>query len=265
VVEEQNGSGQTIKQFLWGLQYIDELVQTSLNSSPTTKSSCDVLYWACQDANWNVLGIVSSTGVLTERYEYSPYGQRTVFTSAGSNDPMVMGCMFNSNKFVISSVAQPYGICEVGHQGLFHDEESGKIYVRSREFDPNLGRWDQRDYLGGYADGMNLYQDERSNPVNMVDPSGKGFIDCCKAIAKLAIAEHNLEWRLLEAIDPDPNHIKSIKQAQNSVENALKTVMDNCGGTAAGAAAIASAKALIEQAEELYQAWQEAGEPIPVP
>jgi RHS repeat-associated protein len=169
VVEEQNGSAQTIKQFLWGLDYIDELIQTSLNSSPTTKSTCDVLYWACQDANWNVLGIVSSTGVLTERYEYSPYGQRQVFTSAGSNDPMVMGCLFNSNKFVISSVAQPYGLCEVGHQGLFHDEESGLIYVRSRHLEN--GRWMQRD--NAYRGGLNLDEALGSNPIRAVDPSGR--------------------------------------------------------------------------------------------
>jgi hypothetical protein len=40
-----------------------------------------------QDANWNVLGIVNSTGVLGERYEYTPYGQRTVYFSPGVNDP----------------------------------------------------------------------------------------------------------------------------------------------------------------------------------
>ena len=33
-----------------------------------------------QDANYNVLGLVTSKGVLTERYEYTPYRQRKVFT-----------------------------------------------------------------------------------------------------------------------------------------------------------------------------------------
>ena len=37
----------------------------------------------------NVLGIVDSGGLLVERYEYTPYGERKVFFSAGTSDP---GC-----------------------------------------------------------------------------------------------------------------------------------------------------------------------------
>ena len=64
VIEEQNGSAQTIKQYVWGKQYIDELVQTSINSSPSSQSTCDVPYWACQDANWNVLGVVDACAAV---------------------------------------------------------------------------------------------------------------------------------------------------------------------------------------------------------
>lgn len=38
-------------------------------------------------------------------------------------------------------------------------------------YDSSLGRFVQRDPIG-YADGMNVYQYTRSNPVNSVDPSG---------------------------------------------------------------------------------------------
>lgn len=44
---------------------------------------CDGFYDGLQDANYNVLGIVDSDGELVERYEYTPYGQRTVYKSAG--------------------------------------------------------------------------------------------------------------------------------------------------------------------------------------
>ena len=57
---------------VWARNYIDELVQLARG---TTK------YWVCQDANYNVLGLVSSTGILKERYQYTPYGQRTGFSS----------------------------------------------------------------------------------------------------------------------------------------------------------------------------------------
>ncbi|HUO10118.1 MAG TPA: hypothetical protein VM008_17560, partial [Phycisphaerae bacterium] len=91
VIEEHDGSDNLLKQYVWGLGYVDEAVQTAINSDPTNSShqTCDQPYWLCQDANYNVLGVVDSTGTLQERYEYSAYGQRQVFTSAGSNDP---GC-----------------------------------------------------------------------------------------------------------------------------------------------------------------------------
>ena len=41
---------------------------------------CERPFWACQDANYNVLGLLSQAGWLTERYEYTPYGQRTIFS-----------------------------------------------------------------------------------------------------------------------------------------------------------------------------------------
>src|SRR5277367_5401276 len=91
VVEERmTGNDIPIKQLVWGLEYTDELVQVALNDdADDNNNTCTDLYWACQDANYNVRGIVDSSGTLAERYEYTAYGQRQVFVSAGSNDP---GC-----------------------------------------------------------------------------------------------------------------------------------------------------------------------------
>jgi YD repeat-containing protein len=149
VVEEQNGSAEPIKQYVWGKRYIDELLQTSLNSNPTGQTTCDTPYWGCQDANWNVLGIVSATGTLTERYEYTPYGQRQVLFSPGGNDPLCYAPTVASRRFEISSsVSEPWEVLEVGHQGLLQDAENSMVYSRSRTLSPTIGRWLQRDPLG---------------------------------------------------------------------------------------------------------------------
>jgi hypothetical protein len=89
-VEERNGSGQVIRQYVWGLTYIDELLQLGLNQAPANpyEQFCTRFFWACQDANFNILGLTrakggtlpSGVGRLVERYEYTPYGQRTIFT-----------------------------------------------------------------------------------------------------------------------------------------------------------------------------------------
>ena len=168
LTETRNGSDIAIKQQVWGRQYVDELVQVAVNSDQSTDNSCDALYWACQDANYNVLGLVDNQGVLAERYEYTPYGQRTVFFSPGVNDVGCYASTLTSRKIVVGGVAQPYGLCEFGHQGLQHDEESGLIYNRARMLQPVLGRFMQRDPLG-YVDGMSVYQDEIGSPIGKLD------------------------------------------------------------------------------------------------
>ena len=81
----RNGANEILRQHVWGTQYIDELVQTGVNQDPMDTNEpgggrCERFFYACQDANYNVLGVVNATGMLTERYEYTPYGQRTVYS-----------------------------------------------------------------------------------------------------------------------------------------------------------------------------------------
>ena len=174
LAETRNGSDIAIKQQVWGRQYVDELVQVGVNSDQSGDNSCDAMYWVCQDANYNVLGLVGlldNQWVLAERYEYTPYGQRTVFFSPGVNDVGCYASTLTSRKIVVGGVAQPYGLCEFGHQGLQHDEEGGLIYNRARMLQPVLGRFLQRDPLG-YVDGENIYEYERSNALIAVDTFG---------------------------------------------------------------------------------------------
>ena len=122
LIETQNGSDETLKQYVWGTQYIDELIQIGLNDDPTAGDEDDVetFYYALQDANFNVLGIVKHNGDLKERYEYTPYGQRTVYKSAGADDALVMAPILESQRHV-SGYA--FSICDVGHQGLLFGKE----------------------------------------------------------------------------------------------------------------------------------------------
>jgi len=101
-----------------------------------------------------VLGLVNSSGSLVERYEYTPYGQRKVLFAAGNTyaggtssfDPGCYAIAYASPRF--TSNMSCFGLCEVGHQGLMHDEESGLIYDRARYLQPGLGTMMQRDPLG---------------------------------------------------------------------------------------------------------------------
>ncbi len=177
MIETRNGSDWVLTQHLWGPMYVDELLQIAINGDPGTDNDCletgasDASYYALQDANYNVLAIVASDGDLAERYEYTPYGQRTIFKSPGSNDVMCHAAILESQRVTADSSEATYGICDIGHQGLMHDKEFGLIYNRARYLHSRHGRFMQQDPLG-YADGMSLYEYVGSDPVGWVDPSG---------------------------------------------------------------------------------------------
>ena len=88
VVELRDGSEQVLKQYTWGRQYMDELLLIAINQDPQNaylpvgleENLCERFFWVLQDANYNVLGLVNAAGKLIERYEYTPYGQRTIFS-----------------------------------------------------------------------------------------------------------------------------------------------------------------------------------------
>ena len=170
MIETRNGSDESLTQHVWGLTYVDELLRIDINDDPATENVCvDYTYYALQDANFNVLGLVESDGDLAERYEYTPYGQRTIYKSAGSDDALCMAPILESQRKTVDSPATAaYGICDIGHQGLMHDKEFGLIYNRARCLSPKLGRFLQRDPMA-YVDGMSLYEYVRSGPIGHVD------------------------------------------------------------------------------------------------
>jgi RHS repeat-associated protein len=84
----------------------------------------------------------SSNGVLTNQYQYGPYGE----TAA------LVGSAF-------------------GYAGYRYDSESGLYYVRNRYYDPVPGRFVSPDPLG-QGPGLNVYAYVGNDPLNNVDPQG---------------------------------------------------------------------------------------------
>ena len=95
---------------------------------------------------------------MVERYEYDAYGAVSFFDH---NYTSIPNSAFN-NEFLFT--------------GQMLDSETGLYYYKNRHYNPQLGRFQQRDPLG-YDEGINLYQYVNSNPVNWIDPQG---LEACR-------------------------------------------------------------------------------------
>jgi YD repeat-containing protein len=109
MLETRNGSDQTLTQHLWGARYVDDLVQIAVNTNLTSGNTCGTAYYALQNANYNVIGLTDAAGTLVERYEYTPYGQRTVYKKAGTNDDLTMAPLYESQPVLLGG--QPPTAC----------------------------------------------------------------------------------------------------------------------------------------------------------
>jgi RHS repeat-associated protein len=103
-------------------------------------------YYYLQDFPGNIVGLLNGANTLVNQYMYKPFG-----ADDGSPAPTIA----NSLRF---------GARE-------WDTETGLYYVRSRYYDPQLGRFISED-PDGFRGGLNQYAFGYNNPVSNRDPSG---------------------------------------------------------------------------------------------
>ena len=159
VVEERvDSSSDAERQFVWGLRYVDDIVERARDTN--ADASMDERLYGMQDANWNVTTLTNPDGEVQERYTYDAYGINTALTDTFSyRGPSSFGW-------------------EVRFAGYRFDVECGHYCVRNRMYHPALS-WLQRDPLGISA-GVSLFEYVGSNPTSEVDASGlfQGALDC---------------------------------------------------------------------------------------
>jgi RHS repeat-associated protein len=144
-VLEEDVSGSAVNSYAWSPVYVDALI---------ARDSGGTRLYAVQDANWNVVGLVNTSGNVVERYGYDSYGSQTV--TDGS---------WNTRSG--SSYTWTYGF-----QGRPFDAAAGGYNFRNREEDPVLGRWGRDDPAGSRSDSHNLFLFEGDNPATYTDAQG---------------------------------------------------------------------------------------------
>ena len=93
----------------------------------------------------SVRELVDSNVTVQAVYDYDPFGRRTKVSGTGDT--------------------------VVSYTGHHWHEKSGIYLTWFRQYDPNLGRWLNRDPIGERG-GINLYGYVTNNPTNVTDPLG---------------------------------------------------------------------------------------------
>ncbi len=151
VLEERQG-GTPTAQYVWGLGYVDSLVERDAHNATVSGSGLNQRLYAQQDANYNVTAVTDSTGTVVDRWVYDPYGLATQLDAGWAAGGSDLGWVYL-------------------HQGGRLEPATGLYYFRNRDYNTSLGCWLQSDPQV-YVDGSDVYAFVLSNPINSSDELG---------------------------------------------------------------------------------------------
>lgn len=114
-----------------------------------------VNYYFTKDQLGSIREMIAADGItISARYDYDPYGRRTLITGTDLSD--------------------------LGFTGYYYHKDGGLYLTLYRAFNPNTGTWLNRDPIEE-AGGINLYAYVNGNPVNLIDPLGSSWWSITKS------------------------------------------------------------------------------------
>jgi len=114
-------------------------------------------YGVLYDGNGNVMGLADAeTGEVQARYEYSPFG------------------------VLLARTGRYADVNPIRFSSKYCDTETNLYYFGYRYYNPDTGRWINRDPLGEQG-GLNLYGYVKNTPSSGIDPLGLNSQGSCDA------------------------------------------------------------------------------------
>ena len=119
-------------------------------------------YFYQKDLQGNIVTIVNAAGAPMAQYYYDAWGNHKVYDGDYITEMTSPTFIGNLNPF--------------RYRGYYYDTETKLYYLKSRYYDPEVGRFISADTVN-YAepskfDGLNLFAYCNNNPVMFVDPDG---------------------------------------------------------------------------------------------
>jgi RHS repeat-associated protein len=131
------------REYVFGNDYIDE---------PVMMLTGGARYYYHADRMSSVQALTNAAGQIVERYRYDAYGNTTVIAPNGTIR-------------AASIVGNPWT-----YTGRRLDAETGLMYFRTRQYDPVLGRFLNRNFWGYVHSFPTLYDYVSNRPTQYVEP-----------------------------------------------------------------------------------------------
>ena len=206
----------------------------------TDKNNNDMLFFYQKDAQGNIIAIVDSTGSVVVQYWYDAWGNHKVVYENGDEitDQNNIG---NLNPF--------------RYRGYYYDTETGLYFLQTRYYDPEVGRFLNRDSVQYAApetiNGLNLYAYCLNNPVEYVDPDGtliSSFIDVFSALTEIGIGGglSIVAWAYKTGVRPKNIGIGTYNQFVNSGLTKITKASNVLSKLSTGAAILSVGASVIE-------------------
>lgn len=153
IVEKTGATINSTRKFVWNGQEKCEFRDTNdavtWRIYPQGQHNGTTAYFFTRDHLGSVREMFSGGGTVVARYEYDPFGRSTTITGTTPTD--------------------------FSFTGLYRHARSNLDLATYRAYDPDLGRWLNRDPIEEEG-GLNLYAYVSGDPTNAIDPSGQGAV-----------------------------------------------------------------------------------------
>jgi RHS repeat-associated protein len=152
IVEKTNGSVTSTRKFVWcgndKCEFRDAGDVVTDFIYPQGQYTGGIKYFYTRDHLGSIREMYRSNGTVVARYDYDPWGRsRTVLNTT---------------------------LPDFNFTGLYRHSMSNLDMAVYRFYDPDLGRWLNRDPIEERG-GLNLYGYVANDPLNLIDPLGEWF------------------------------------------------------------------------------------------